>query len=52
MVIVNFKSAHFDESCWDKPNKFMPERFLDENGNFRRRTDFLPFSSGIFIFCN
>ncbi|KAF7988456.1 hypothetical protein HCN44_001029 [Aphidius gifuensis] len=46
MVIVNFKSAHFDESCWDKPNEFMPERFLDENGNFRRRTDFLPFSSG------
>lgn len=48
--MVNYQSAHFDESCWDKPHEFIPERFLDEKGKFRRRIDFFPFSLGNFYF--
>ncbi|XP_062240948.1 vitamin D 25-hydroxylase isoform X2 [Platichthys flesus] len=46
MVITNLYSVHFDEKYWNDPGVFLPERFLDSNGNFVRREAFLPFSLG------
>ncbi|XP_005805651.1 vitamin D 25-hydroxylase [Xiphophorus maculatus] len=46
MVITNLYSVHFDEKYWSEPGVFLPERFLDNSGNFIRREAFLPFSLG------
>ncbi|XP_029354340.1 vitamin D 25-hydroxylase [Echeneis naucrates] len=46
MVITNLYSVHFDEKYWNDPGVFLPQRFLDNNGNFVRREAFLPFSMG------
>lgn len=46
MVITNLYSVHFDEKYWNDPGVFLPDRFLDSNGNFVRREAFLPFSLG------
>lgn len=47
-VIPNLWSLHHDSSVWEDPYKFMPERFLDEDGSFLppRADRFLPFGSG------
>ncbi|XP_028329698.1 vitamin D 25-hydroxylase [Gouania willdenowi] len=46
MVITNLYSVHFDEKYWNDPGVFLPQRFLDGNGNFLRHDAFLPFSLG------
>ncbi|XP_034431067.1 vitamin D 25-hydroxylase [Hippoglossus hippoglossus] len=46
MVITNLYSVHFDEKYWNDPGVFLPQRFLDSNGNFVKREAFLPFSLG------
>ncbi|KAK0086071.1 hypothetical protein PV325_000574 [Microctonus aethiopoides] len=46
VVLFNFYSAHNDSSCWDKPEEFCPERFLDENGVFRWRNELMIFGLG------
>lgn len=35
----------FDKNVWETPNTFNPGHFL-ENGQYRRREAFLPFSAG------
>lgn len=46
-VVINIYSMHYDENLWDKPEKFMPEHFLDESGEVRLHPEgFLPFSTG------
>ncbi|XP_034941922.1 methyl farnesoate epoxidase-like [Chelonus insularis] len=46
VILLNFHSANTDESCWEKPQEFHPERFLDESGQYRRRNEFIIFGLG------
>ena len=40
-------STHFDPEYWRQPLQFMPERFLDEDGQVLKDTpNFFPFSLG------
>ncbi|KAJ8029290.1 Cytochrome P450 2U1 [Holothuria leucospilota] len=46
IIIPNFHVLFTDEKKWDVPEKFAPERFLDKDGNYVKRDDFIPFSTG------
>nr|XP_045006057.1 cytochrome P450 2J4 isoform X2 [Jaculus jaculus] len=45
MVLTNLTALHRDPKEWATPDTFNPEHFL-ENGQFKRRESFLPFSIG------
>ena len=45
MVLTNLTALHRDPAEWTTPNTFNPEHFL-ENGQFKKREAFLPFSIG------
>lgn len=45
MVLTNLTALHRDPKEWDTPETFNPEHFL-ENGMFKKRESFLPFSVG------
>ncbi|EDL30916.1 mCG15468 [Mus musculus] len=45
MVLTNLTALHRDPKEWATPNTFNPEHFL-ENGQFKKRESFLPFSLG------
>ncbi|XP_040918595.1 cytochrome P450 2K1-like [Toxotes jaculatrix] len=45
-VVVLLSSALQDEDEWEKTYTFNPGHFLDEEGKFRKRDAFLPFSAG------
>ncbi len=48
-VMANFWSVHHDKECWEQPDEFLPERFLNEHGELRSILDFphfMPFSTG------
>ncbi|XP_004607159.2 cytochrome P450 2J2-like [Sorex araneus] len=45
MVLTNLTALHKDPAEWATPDTFNPEHFL-ENGQFKKREDFLPFSIG------
>ncbi|KAB1268597.1 Cytochrome P450 2J2 [Camelus dromedarius] len=44
-VLTNLTALHTDPTAWATPDTFNPEHFL-ENGQFKKREDFLPFSVG------
>ncbi|XP_067391508.1 cytochrome P450 2J2-like isoform X2 [Emydura macquarii macquarii] len=44
-LIPNLTSVLFDKNEWETPDTFNPEHFL-EDGQFRKREAFLPFSAG------
>ncbi|KAF7665249.1 hypothetical protein LDENG_00149570 [Lucifuga dentata] len=46
MILTVLHSVLYDESQWETPHSFNPEHFLDQNGTFRKREAFLPFSAG------
>jgi len=45
-VLPYFYGAHRHPAYWERPEQFMPERFLSENSAGRDRWCYLPFSSG------
>nr|AJQ25352.1 cytochrome P450 family 17 polypeptide 2 [Anguilla japonica] len=45
-VLVNMWSIHHDPQQWEEPERFMPERFLDSEGNRFSPPYFLPFGAG------
>lgn len=46
MVLAALNSVLHDESQWETPHSFNPQHFLDQDGKFRKRDAFLPFSTG------
>lgn len=46
-------AIHHDPRYWDEPEKFLPERWIGEDGKFTGRNAFLPFGVGMisFIYC-
>ncbi|XP_051803056.1 cytochrome P450 2J4-like isoform X3 [Acanthochromis polyacanthus] len=46
MLIATLNSVLHDESMWETPHSFNPQHFLDQDGKFRKREAFLPFSAG------
>lgn len=46
ILVPNFYSLFTNKERWEEPEKFRPERFLDKDGNFTKREDFIPFSTG------
>uniref|UniRef100_A0A8B9JLV9 Cytochrome P450 2J2-like n=1 Tax=Astyanax mexicanus TaxID=7994 RepID=A0A8B9JLV9_ASTMX len=45
-VNTNLSSVLNDKTEWKTPDTFNPEHFLDDQGQFRKRDAFLPFSAG------
>ncbi|KAF7231621.1 cytochrome P450 17A2 isoform X1 [Nothobranchius furzeri] len=45
-VLVNMWSIHHDPRLWDKPDLFLPDRFLDDQGQRVTPACFLPFGAG------
>uniref|UniRef100_A0A8C6QPY6 Cytochrome P450 2J6 n=1 Tax=Nannospalax galili TaxID=1026970 RepID=A0A8C6QPY6_NANGA len=45
IVMINLTGLHRDPKEWATPDTFNPEHFL-ENGQFKKRESFLPFSMG------
>ncbi|XP_041862599.1 cytochrome P450 2J5-like [Melanotaenia boesemani] len=46
IIIPTLHSVLHDESMWETPHSFNPQHFLDQDGNFRKREAFIPFSAG------
>lgn len=45
-VIPLIQSVHMDPVLWDKPEEFIPERFIGPDGAVRRPDFFMPFGVG------
>uniref|UniRef100_A0A3B5AQY3 Uncharacterized protein n=1 Tax=Stegastes partitus TaxID=144197 RepID=A0A3B5AQY3_9TELE len=45
VIMPSLHSVLNDESMWDTPHSFNPRHFLDQDGKFRKREAFLPFSA-------
>jgi cytochrome P450 len=46
LVVVVPWLLHRHRRLWDRPDQFMPERFLPENAGSRQRYSYIPFSIG------
>ncbi|XP_067322186.1 cytochrome P450 2J4-like [Anolis sagrei] len=45
-ISPNIRSVLLDDKYWETPHKFNPNHFLDKDGNFVSRKEFLGFSTG------
>ncbi|MED6277997.1 hypothetical protein CHARACLAT_019224 [Characodon lateralis] len=46
MIFAILHSVLHDKSMWETPHSFNPQHFLDQDGKFRKRDAFMPFSAG------
>ncbi|XP_041646825.1 cytochrome P450 2J4-like [Cheilinus undulatus] len=46
IILSTLNSVLHDETMWETPHSFNPQHFLDQDGQFRKRDAFLPFSAG------
>ncbi|XP_066268630.1 cytochrome P450 2U1-like [Branchiostoma lanceolatum] len=46
LVQVNLWSVHHDPETWPEPETFDPTRFLNDEGQFQRKAENIPFSLG------
>ncbi|XP_072852416.2 cytochrome P450 2J2 [Pogona vitticeps] len=46
IVIADLQSVLLDPNQWETPHEFNPNHFLDKDGNFMAREEFLPFGAG------
>ncbi|XP_041862226.1 cytochrome P450 2J4-like [Melanotaenia boesemani] len=46
MIIPTLHSVLHDKQMWETPYTFNPQHFLDQDGKFRKREAFIPFSAG------
>lgn len=46
VIVPNLWSVHRDPNIWEKPDEFLPSRFLDENGQLIKKETFIPFGMG------
>uniref|UniRef100_A0A3Q0RMW1 Uncharacterized protein n=1 Tax=Amphilophus citrinellus TaxID=61819 RepID=A0A3Q0RMW1_AMPCI len=46
MILPALHSVLNDKTMWETPDSFNPQHFLDQDGKFRRREAFIPFSMG------
>ncbi|XP_045160015.2 cytochrome P450 2C23-like [Mercenaria mercenaria] len=46
LIMPDVYSALHDQDTWHDPENFRPERFLDENGNIRKREEMIAFFLG------
>ena len=46
MVLLNVYSTHMNEATWGDPCVFRPERFINEEGQFVKHRNVIPFSIG------
>ena len=47
-MLGNLFAAHMDPEYWGDPEKFLPERFLNEEGKVAKPEAFMAFSVGKF----
>ena len=45
-MLFNIYAMHMDEKYFENPKEFRPERFLDENGAYKRQEGFVTFGLG------
>ncbi|KAI8435148.1 hypothetical protein MSG28_003523 [Choristoneura fumiferana] len=45
-VVPLINCIHMDPNLWDQPEKFNPDRFIDQDGKIRRPEFFMPFGVG------
>ncbi|GFO04623.1 cytochrome p450 2u1 [Plakobranchus ocellatus] len=46
LLLINMRSAHHDSDTWADPDKFRPERYLDDTGNLLKIEAHIPFGLG------
>ena len=50
MIISNLWAVHHDPRFWSEPERFIPERFLDDNGAVQQHEEhMIPFSIGTYL---
>ncbi|CAG9558762.1 unnamed protein product [Danaus chrysippus] len=45
-VLISVGDVHFDSEIWEAPDKFMPERFIDDRGKLMKTENIYPFGIG------
>lgn len=46
MIVPDLCSVLLDPKQWETPEELNPNHFLDKEGNFMPREEFLPFGAG------
>uniref|UniRef100_A0ABM5FVB8 Cytochrome P450 2J5-like n=1 Tax=Pogona vitticeps TaxID=103695 RepID=A0ABM5FVB8_9SAUR len=46
LIVPNLRSVLLDPEQWETPEEFNPNHFLNEDGNFVAREEYLPFGAG------
>ncbi|XP_062987866.1 cytochrome P450 2J5-like [Elgaria multicarinata webbii] len=46
IIVTDLCSVLHDPKQWENPKEFNPQNFLDKDGNFMAREEFLPFGAG------